>query len=82
MEVEKPEIGGHQRMLVSILGHFRSFFMLVIGSPLYQHFILVQNCHCMIASLKVADANNIKILKKNYARQLLEGWRPGVRMDF
>ena len=47
MEVEKPEIGGHQRMLVSILGHFRSFFMLVIGSPLYQHFILVQNCHCM-----------------------------------
>ena len=51
MEFEKPEIGGHQRMLVSILGHFRSFFMLVIGSPLYQHFILVQNCHCMIASI-------------------------------
>ena len=35
----------------------------------------------MIASLKVADANSIKILK-NYGRKLLVEGRPGVRMDF
>ena len=33
--------------------------MLVMGPPLYQRYILLQNCHCMIASLMFADANYI-----------------------
>ena len=76
MEFEKPEIGGHQRMFFFHSVAFQELFHLFMGPPLYQPYILLQNCHCMVASLKVADANNIKILKKSWraATGIKEAW--------
>ena len=41
-------------------------FLHYLWGHIPQFYILLQNCHCLATSLKVADANNINILKKSW----------------